>query len=220
MSEERAMNGLRSTFVLITIFLAMSGAAPAQEVGRGLVVVLVGAPGSGKSTQAAFIQKRYNIPVIAVEDLINENPSVFSNRQQRGEPSLDLRMKPVIIDLFKNKLESIDTRRGFVSDGFPASRDQADALAAMVREKRLSNPVVIQIRVPDEELQARAKKNPKIDPLELARHIEDYHREIGMLRSYYPDTNIWEIDGTRTPQDVSNTIESILRDPEFDPPKN
>jgi adenylate kinase len=214
------MNGLRSAFALMALFLpAMAGASPTQEIGRGLVVVLVGGPESGKSTQAAFIQKRYNIPVIAIEDLINENPSVFKNPQRSGTPGLDLRMNPALIDLFKKKLESIDSTRGFVSDGFPASKEQADALAAMVRDKRLSNPVVIQIRVPDEELKARAKKNPKADMIELARRIEDYHREMGMLRSYYPQANIWEIDGTKTPKEVSGTIESILRDPEFDSTK-
>jgi adenylate kinase family enzyme len=214
------MNAVRSTFALTTLFvLAMAGAAHAQEIGKGLVVILVGAPESGKSTQAAFIQKRYRIPVIAIEDLIKENPSAFKNRQPSGAPNLDLRMEPAIIGLFKKKLESIDARRGFVSDGFPASREQADALAAMVMEKRLSNPVVIQISVPDEELRARAEKNPNADLTLLALRIEDYHREIGMLRSYYPQANIWEINGARTPKEVSDTIEVILKDPEFDPPK-
>jgi adenylate kinase family enzyme len=89
----------------------------------------------------------------------------------------------------------------------------------MVLEERLSNPVVIQINVSDEELQARAKKNPKADLTQLSRRIEDYHREIGMLRSYYPQANIWEINGDKTPKEVSDTIEGILKDPEFDPPK-
>ncbi len=214
------MSRPRCTSVLTTLFmLATAGAAPVQEIGRGLVVILVGAPGSGKSTQAAFIQKRYNIPVIAIEDLINENPSVFKNKQLSGAPNLDLRMHPAIVGLFKKKLDSIDPKRGFVSDGFPASKEQADALATMVRDKRLSNPIVIQINVPDEELQARAKKDPKTDLVQLARRIEDYHREMGVLRSYYPQANIWEIDGTKTPEDVSATIDSILKDPEFDSPK-
>jgi adenylate kinase len=199
--------------------LAIASRAPAQEIGRGLVVILVGAPESGKSTQAAFIEKRYRIPVISIEDLVKENPSVFKNRQQAGSPSLDLRMDPAIIGLFKEKLESIDTKRGFVSDGFPASREQADALAAMVREKRLSNPVVIQINISDEEAHARARGNPKADLTRLARRIEDYHREIRMLRSYYPKMNIWEIDGAKTPEDVSKTIHAILKEPEFDPPE-
>ena len=214
------MNGVQSTFALTTLFVvAMAGATPAQEIGKGLVVILVGPPESGKSTQAAFIHKRYKIPVIAIEDLVKKNPSAFKHKQQVGAPNLDLRMDPAMIDLFKKTLESIDTRRGFVSDGFPASKEQADALSAMVREKRLSNPVVIQINVSDEELQARVKKNPKADLTQLVRRIEDYHREIGMLRSYYPQANIWEINGSRTPKDVSDTIEGILKDPEFDPPK-
>jgi adenylate kinase len=214
------MNGVRNTLASTMVFLlAAAAAAPAQEIGKGLVVILVGAPESGKSTQAAFIQKRYKIPVIAIEDLIKEHPSAFKNRQPAGAPTLDLRMDPAIIGLFKEKLESIDAGRGFVIDGFPASREQADALAAMVQEKRLSNPVVIQINVSDEELQARAKKDPRADLTLLAQRIEAYHREIGMLRSYYPQANIWEINGARTPMEVSSTIEGILKEPEFDPPK-
>ncbi len=203
------MNGARSTLVLAMLFLLVTGAAPAQEIGKGLVVILVGAPESGKSTQAAFIQKRYRIPVIAIEDLVKE----------AGVSSLELRMDATLIGLFRKKVESIDATRGFVSDGFPASRAQADALAAMVREKRLPNPVVIQINISDEEARARAKNNPKADLTQLARRLEDYHREIGMLRSYYPDMNIWEINGAKPAREVSDTIESILRDPDFDPPK-
>lgn len=212
------MNRVRRTFALTTLFL-LAMAAAAQEIGRGLVVILVGAPESGKSTQAAFIQNRYKIPVIAIEDLVKENPSAFKHERQAGAPSLDLRMDPVIVELFKKKLESIDSSRGFVSDGFPASREQADALAAMVRDKRLSNPLVIQINVSDEEAQARARKDPKTDLSQLARRIEEYHREIGLLRSYYPQINVWEVDGSKTPKEVSDTIEGILRDPDFDPPK-
>ena len=212
---------VRSTSALTMLFLmAMAGAAPAQEIGKGLVVILVGAPESGKSTQAAFIRERYQIPVIAIDDLVKENSSAFRNRLQAVPPSLDLRMDPILIDLFKKKLESIDISRGFVSDGFPATREQADALAAMVKEKRLSNPVVIQINIPDEEALARGRKDPNADLSRLPQQLKDYHREIGLLRSYYPQANIWEVDGARTPKEVSNTINAILRDPEFDPPKN
>ena len=213
------MSRVRSTFALTTsLLLANAGAVPAQEIGKGLVVILVGAPESGKSTQAAFIQKRYQIPVIAIEDLVKDNPSAFKN-PRAGAPVLDVLMDPVLIDLFKKKLESIDASRGFVSDGFPATREQADALAAMVRDKRLSNPVVIQINISDEEALARAKKDPKADLSWLPQRIKDYHREIAMLRAYYPQANVWEIDGAKTPRAVSDTINAILRDPEFDPPK-
>ena len=72
---------VRSTSALTMLFLmAMAGAAPAQEIGKGLVVILVGAPESGKSTQAAFIRERYQIPVIAIDDLVKENSSAFRNR--------------------------------------------------------------------------------------------------------------------------------------------
>jgi adenylate kinase len=215
------MGGIRHAFALTALFLLpMAGVVPPQEIGKGLVVILVGAPGAGKSTQAAFIQKRYQIPVIAIEDLVRENQQAFKNQHQSGAPSLDLRMDQAIIALFKKKLESIDYGRGFVCDGFPASKEQADELAAMVREKRLSNPVVIQINVSDEEATARARKDPKADLSQLAQRLRDYRREITMLRSYYPEANVWEVDGAKTPREVSETINAILKDPEFDPPKN
>jgi hypothetical protein len=42
--------------------------------------------------------------------------------------------------------------------------------------------------------------------------LKDYHRELDMLRSYYPEANIWTVDGSGSPQEVSQTIRSILND--------
>ncbi|MBZ5596451.1 MAG: nucleoside monophosphate kinase [Acidobacteriia bacterium] len=99
-------------------------------------------------------------------------------------------------------------------DGYPATKDQADHLATLVRELGLPSPVVIQIDVPDEVVRERLqkRKGPEDTPEQVERRLKDYHRELDTIRDYYPRANIWTIDGTRSPADVSRTIQVILRD--------
>jgi adenylate kinase family enzyme len=46
----------------------------------------------------------------------------------------------------------------------------------------------------------------------IERRLKDYHRELDMIRDYYPEANLWKVDGTRPAADVSSTIEAILKD--------
>ena len=75
-------------------------------------------------------------------------------------------------------------------------------------------PIVIQLDVQDdvvrERLKARGREDDKPDV--ISRRLKDYHRELEMVRSYYPEANIWTIDGSLPSAEVSKTIQSILKD--------
>jgi len=177
----------------LLVWLAWMLPAWAQQAAKPLVIVLIGPPGSGKTTQAAFLNPRYKLPVIARDHLAKIAPTAIDTALRTG-------------------VRELEHRRGFVLDGYPATRAEADYLAALVKELKLPDPLVIQLDVPDEEVRARLKKRglPEDTPAKVEAGLARYKSELSLVRSYYPKADIWTIDGTRAPSGVSATIESLI----------
>lgn len=97
-------------------------------------LVLLGAPGAGKGTQAAFITERFGIPAISTGDIIR---GAIKARTPFGLKALEYTDKGqlvpdgLVIDLVKERLTKDDCKNGFILDGFPRTVPQADALANM-----------------------------------------------------------------------------------------
>lgn len=176
----------------------------AQTTEKPLVIVLIGPPASGKTTQADYLKRKFKMPTIVVEDLI---PS------ENGVPTMP-RSDPRVNTLVRTAIEKIDTSRGFTLDGFPASRAQADYLAAMLTEMKLPDPFIVQLNVPDEQVRERARSRggAEDDPQVLERRLTEYHREMDVIRNYYPEADIWTINGTREIRAVSQTILGLIQD--------
>jgi len=192
-------NSVRRSLPLLPLMIPMLFAQP-PALQKPVVVVLVGQPSSGKSTQAGLLNRRFKLPVIAVEDL----------RKQAGQAANDEALSRAL----RAQLSKTNTSLGFVLDGYPASRAQADYLAAMVRELNLPSPLIVQLNVPDEVVRqwAAQRKGPADAPANVERLLKRYHDEMDLLRSYYPEGDIWTIDGTRPPVEVSATIRTLLAD--------
>lgn len=122
------------------------------------VGILLGAPGSGKGTQGATLSELYQIPTISTGDLLRGEIAA-------GTP-LGLRAKSVIAAgelvsddfvnmLVANRIERDDCRNGFLLDGYPRSRAQADFLEGLLAEGHLPEPTVIHLDVPLDLLKQR-----------------------------------------------------------------
>jgi adenylate kinase len=165
----------------------------AEDLPKPLVVVLIGPPASGKSTQAGYITKRYGLPVITADDI---------RRTAKSPAEVTPRLTAAI--------RKADSRKGFVLDGYPATHAEADALAALTRELKLPEPIFIQIDVSDDLARQRSVKRgdkPEVFDAELRQ----YHSEMDMVRSYYPQADIWTIIGKREPPEVFETIITLIR---------
>ncbi len=227
----------RCKFLITTaaLFLALvsfnwpsyAQAGTALTVEKRFVIVLIGPTGSGKTTQTEILKKNFGLPTIAVDDLIRDNPSLFvkpktvatkttgtktSATQTSSSPPPQA--NPALNALIDAALSKLDLTKGVVLDGYPASKEQADHLAELVRTNTLPSPIVIQLDVPDDVVRERLKKRagPDDTPELIAQRLAQYHRELEMVREYYPKANIWTIDGTRAVNDVAATIRSILND--------
>lgn len=117
-------------------------------------VILLGAPGAGKGTQAVFITKQFGIPQISTGDMLRaavKAQSPLGLKVKNVMASGGLVSDDIIIDLIKERITADDCANGFLFDGFPRTIPQAEAL----REAGVEIDHVIEIAVEDEEIVGR-----------------------------------------------------------------
>jgi len=117
-------------------------------------IILLGAPGVGKGTQAKFIMEKFNIPQISTGDMLREAikaGSELGNRVKSVMASGALVTDEIIIDLVKERIAKPDCENGFLFDGFPRTIPQAEALV----EAEIILDGVVEIKVPEEEIVTR-----------------------------------------------------------------
>lgn len=193
--------------ILLAAFaLALHG----QPLIQGPVVVLVGAPGAGKTTQAAALSKIYGLPVISSEDLIKNNPNVFQKIRESKLTGMEPQTDPVLNKLFLERIKQGDAAAGVIVAGYPATKDHADFLAKMVADKSLPVPTILQLDVPDDDVRKRLASNPEYTPAKLDQLLKDYHREFDMLKLYFPNAEVTTIDGRPKIEQVTNNIQALL----------
>jgi len=98
-------------------------------------IVLLGAPGSGKGTQAQRLQAKYGVPQISSGDLLRDGVARGTELGLKAKAAMDagqLVSDDIVLGLIRERLGREDARTGFVLDGFPRNIDQADALNAML----------------------------------------------------------------------------------------
>lgn len=117
---------------------------------NGLNIIMLGAPGAGKGTQARQLSLKYNIPHISTGDILREAVKNRTPLGLKAKSYLDsgkLVPDDVIIDVVKERLEQDDCRNGFILDGFPRTIAQAEALDSVRGDLK-----VININVDEAEL--------------------------------------------------------------------
>ncbi len=117
-------------------------------------LILLGAPGAGKGTQAEKICEKYNIPAVSTGNIIREALKNGTDMGLKAKSYIDAgKLVPddVVIGIIKERLAEADCQNGFILDGFPRTIPQAEALDNMgiVIDK------VVDIEVPDEKIAAR-----------------------------------------------------------------
>ena len=203
------MRTLRAMVYGVVLTLVLGAAAQSQTADKRYLIVLIGPTGSGKTTQSEFLKKRFGIPTIALDDLVN--PAALAKDRSKGKSPGP---EPAVDDLVAEKVTRLDLTKGVVLDGYPSTKDQADHLAALAAKLKLPPPIIIQIDVPDDVVRQRLEKRQRADdkPELITERLNKYHREMEMIRSYYPQANIWTINGNKPVAQVSDTIEAILKD--------
>lgn len=116
-------------------------------------LILLGAPGAGKGTQAEMLMKLYNIPTISTGNIFREHISNNTQLGQQAKRYMDeghLVPDELVIELVKDRLTQDDCETGMILDGFPRTIPQAEALDLMLSELGMPIEHVVDVEVPDE----------------------------------------------------------------------
>lgn len=126
-------------------------------------LILIGPPGAGKGTQAAFIKEKFGIPQISTGDMLRAAVKAGTPLGLAAKEVMDkgqLVSDDIIIGLVKERLTQPDCANGFLFDGFPRTIPQAEALQVA----GIPIDFVLEIAVPDEEIVTRMSGR-RVDPV-------------------------------------------------------
>jgi adenylate kinase len=121
-------------------------------------LVLLGAPGSGKGTQAQRLQARHGVPQVSTGDLLREAVAAGTSLGRAAKLVMDagqLVADDIMLGIIRERLARPDAARGFILDGFPRTIPQADGLAAILAELGKPIDAVVLLEIDADVLQQR-----------------------------------------------------------------
>jgi adenylate kinase len=121
-------------------------------------LILLGAPGSGKGTQAKFLVQKYSIPQISTGDILREEVKSGTVLGLKAKEYMDKgRLVPdgVVVGMVEERVKKGDCTAGFILDGFPRTVAQADALEGTLQRMKKALSRVILVNVDEDELVKR-----------------------------------------------------------------
>ena len=185
---------------------------------RQMNLILMGPPGSGKGTQAKRLVEKFGIPQISTGDILREAVASGSPIGQRAKALMakgELVPDDVVIEIVRDRLARVDCKPGFVLDGFPRTRAQAQALDGILRDHGRDKLRVVALTVADEELRRRilARGEGRADdtPETVAKRLEVYRRDTQPVLEHYA-AQVVKIDGMGSMDDITARILSALAD--------
>jgi len=160
-------------------------------------LLLYGAPGSGKGTQANMLRSKFGIPHIATGDMLRAEIAAGTELGRQAQPILAAGKyvsDEIMIGMIRNRLGEPDCEPGFIIDGFPRTVPQANALDTLMVELRMRFDRVIYLRVPVEELLQRLSGRLVCPQCQ---------------RTYPPNTSVCAADGSALAQREDDKPEAV-----------
>ena len=118
-------------------------------------IIMLGAPGAGKGTQAKKIAAQYSIPHISTGDIFRANIKNNTELGQKAKTYMDkgeLVLDSLVVDLIMDRFKEADCANGYVLDGFPRTIPQAEALDNALKANGEKVDFAINVEVPDENI--------------------------------------------------------------------
>lgn len=115
-------------------------------------LILLGPPGAGKGTQAAQIEKKYNLKQLSTGDMLRSNVSQGTPLGKQAKSIMEaggLVPDEIMVEMIKDRIQEADCKDGIILDGFPRTVKQAEALDLLLQELETKLDAVIEIKVDD-----------------------------------------------------------------------
>jgi adenylate kinase len=179
-------------------------------------LVLLGAPGSGKGTQAARLKEHLQVPHISTGDLLRAEVAAGSplglaakEVMARGELVSDA----ILLGMLEARFSCDDTRGGFILDGYPRNLAQADALDVLLKRLRQPFDHAVQLEVPTDLLvdriagRAAAEGRADDNPESVRKRLDVYDSQTAPVIEFYrTHGQLKVVDGVGSQDDVFNRI--------------
>jgi adenylate kinase len=141
-----------------------------------LKIILIGAPGSGKGTQAKVLAERLDVPHISTGDILREAVKLGTELGRKAQPIMasgGLVPDDLMIGIIDERLKRDDARKGFILDGFPRTVVQAEKLDGILAGNGKSGLRVVYLSVPDEIIVRRIAARRSCPECGAVYHLEN-----------------------------------------------
>ncbi|HIV32031.1 MULTISPECIES: adenylate kinase [unclassified Alistipes] len=184
-------------------------------------IVLFGAPGCGKGTQAQRLKEHYGIEHVSTGEVIRGEIARGTELGRSMESYIKagkLAPDQIVIDMIANYVAEHRDAKGCIFDGFPRTTVQAEEFDKILAKNGLKVDIMIDIRVPEEELVKRillrGKDSGRADDAseEVIRgRLDVYHKQTAIVSDYYTAQNKYaSVDGVGTMDEVFDRIAAII----------
>lgn len=183
-------------------------------------LVLFGAPGSGKGTQATRLKERLGVPHISTGDLLRAEIKAGTELGQKAKSLMDagqLLPDDIMLGIIEHRLGEPDAKPGFILDGYPRNLAQADALDAVLA--RIGQPldVVVKLDVPNESIIDRCKTRfdqehrPDDNPETVKKRLGIYADQTAPVADFYKQRGkLQVVDGVGDLDEVTQRVLDVL----------
>ncbi|MBS0430987.1 MAG: adenylate kinase [Proteobacteria bacterium] len=183
-------------------------------------IVLLGAPGSGKGTQAARLKAELGIAHISTGDLLRAAVKAGTPSGLRAKAVMEagqLVSDEIVLAILEERLAQPDTHGGFILDGYPRNLAQADALDRLL--KRIGQPLdaVLKLNVPDAdilkrtEIRFKAEGRADDNPETVRRRLEVYAQQTAPVADYYAQRGLLgEVNGVGAIDEIAARLLAAL----------
>ena len=188
-----------------------------------MIIILLGPPGSGKGTQANFIQNKLSIPHLSTGDILRQsvkNETDLGNKVKNIMAKGELVSDDLVLNVIKERVSENDCDQGFILDGYPRNIIQAKSLNIVLKDidRNIDRILFLDVdfSILQSRIEARSKENneeKRVDDTSevLIKRLEEYKAQTEPLSEYYKNNKKFKkINGMKSISEVSLDIENFL----------
>ncbi|MBV1702338.1 MAG: adenylate kinase [Hyphomicrobiales bacterium] len=189
-------------------------------------LILLGPPGAGKGTQSKRIMDKYQIPQLSTGDMLRAAVQARTAIGLQAKAVMDagaLVSDEIVVGIVGERIDAEDAKRGFILDGFPRTVAQAEALDAMLANKKLQLDAIIELKVDEKALLSRIEKRVEEtlaaggqvradDNAESFKiRLDAYRVQTAPVSDYYAKRGVLkQVNGMMSPEAVTAAIDGVL----------